>query len=753
MFLRHHKTALSAAIAVFAASSAAFAQQQPANNGTVSLEEILVTAARADRRVSDTPAAVNIIDRADIEKQLQFENNPAALLAKIIPGYSVNTQTISSASESFRGRDLLVMIDGVPMNTPLRDVSRILALIDLNAIERVEVVAGASSLYGAGATGGTANFITKKATDGKPRITTNTSIGAFTKNIGQSLRPEASATVSGKVPNGVDYLMVGTGRWANKTYDGAGRELPSDQFLGQGGGDRFAMGNFLGKFGYDISESKRFEVSAGYVHLNQRPDYMTIYGPPYSRPNYNAPYTGQDVTEDTWSLSARYSDKNFALGNLSVLGFYNDITKQFPYSAFDPNFNQVVYYSGNPAAPTAPYNQTNLHAQRGGINTTIDTPLDFIIRNAKFTWGFDIIQDQTSQTLSNGRDVFNPMSQRTYATFGQLEIPLGDKLTLRGGMRYEYFDLTVDDFVRPVAFLALSGVVAVLPNLPVYGGNFTYSSPTFNFGGTYKITNNVEMHANFSQGYALPDIGGYTRRAGLNFPTTAQIVPFTCGINVTTICATGNRFINYSNLGIEPQIVDSYEVGMRWSGPTFRGNIVGFVSTSDKGVSFDPARNTISQQKEEIKGIEGTGEVTISPQLNVGTVLAYREGRFDTNKDGILDSYLPNNRISTPFHGTIYADYKFDNGGVLRVEGQGFSGRDRKVNLQGNHYKLESGESVNVSYGMPVWGGTAYIGVQNLFDWTYQNPTATSVRELAPTTTNPVYAFGRTVNVGFRKTW
>ena len=747
-----HKSFLAATAAAICVISPAFTEQSVAQDGTVSLDEILVTAARADRRVSDTPATVNIIDRADIEKQLAFGNNPAALLAKVIPGYSVNTQTISSASESFRGRDLLIMIDGVPMNTPLRDVSRMLALIDLNAIERVEVVAGASSLYGAGATGGTANFITRKATDGKPTLTTNVAIGAFTHDIGSSLRPEASATLSGKT-NGIDYLMVGTGRFANKTYDGAGRELPSDQFLGQGGGDRFATGNFLGKFGYDFDSGKRFELSANYVHLNQRPDYMTIYGPPYSRPNYNAPYTGQDVTEDTWSLSARYSDRNFALGNLSVLGFYNDIHKQFPFSAFDPNFNSQVYYSGNAANPTASYNQTALSTQRGGINVTVDTPLDPWIHNAKLTWGFDIIQDQTAQTLSNGRDVFNPMSQRTYAGFAQLEVPLGEKLTVRGGMRYEYFDLEVDNFVRPVAYLRYLGLPFVLPELPVTGGNFTYSSPTFNLGATYRITNGLELHGGFSQGYALPDVGSYTRRAGLNFANINDAIPYTCGPGVTVICATGNRSINYSNLGIEPQIVNSYELGLRWSGPTFRGNIVGFISTSDMGVNFDPSSNTISQQKEKITGIEGTGEITINPNLNVGTVLAYREGKYDSNKDGVLDSYLPNNRISTPFHGTVYADYRFDNGAVLRLEGQGFSGRDRVVNLRGNHYKLESGEIMNVSYAVPLWGGTAYIGVQNVFDSAYLNPTASSVRELAPTTINAVYAFGRTVNVGYRKTW
>jgi hypothetical protein len=73
------------------------------------------------------PQSIQILDRAEIEEQLKFSGNAAAALAKLVPGYSMPTQTVSSASENYRGRDLLVMLDGVPMNTPLRDVSRILS--------------------------------------------------------------------------------------------------------------------------------------------------------------------------------------------------------------------------------------------------------------------------------------------------------------------------------------------------------------------------------------------------------------------------------------------------------------------------------------------------------------------------------------------------------------------------------------------------------------------------------------------------
>ncbi len=398
--------------AVTAMSSQAQSQQ---SQNTSQLDEITVTAARAERSVSDIPQSVQIVGQQQIEDQLKQSASASAALAKLLPGFSSSTQTISGASETYRGRDLLVLLDGVPLNTPLRDVSRILALIDLNSVERIEMVAGASSLYGAGATGGTVNFITKKAQAGPPRVTVNAALRAFTANVGSSLAPEASATVSGKNADGIDYVLVGTGRGAQKTYDGYGRELSSDGMLGQGGGDRFISGNFLAKIGKDFDNGKRFEVSATSIYLDQRPQYLTNYSGAYARPDFTKPYTGESVLEDTRSFSARYNDANFALGNVNVVGFYNNIKKRFNYSAFSFPYNNPVYYSGNPASPTSPFNQTTLFSDRGGVNLSIDTPLDRIWSGAKLTWGSDVIYEKTTQELTNGQDVFTPLTQTTTA--------------------------------------------------------------------------------------------------------------------------------------------------------------------------------------------------------------------------------------------------------------------------------------------------------------------------------------------------
>lgn len=736
-------TGIAALLASPIASSMALAQADPP---VVELDTITVTAARAERSTSDIPQSVQVLDREQIETQLMQSPNAAAALGKLVPGYSTPTQTISGASETYRGRNLLVLIDGVPQNTPLRDVSRILSLIDLNAVERIEVVAGASSLYGAGATGGTVNFITKKAADGKPTVTINTAMRAFTTNVGRSLAPEISATLSGKTSNGIDYVVSGSGRAAGRTYDGAGRELPSDGLLGQGGGDRYRSGNILAKLGYDFDGSRRLEVAGSIVALNQTPSYMTSYSPPFARPDFTQSYTGQSVMDDIKSASLRYTDRDFALGKLSVLGYYNDIKKRFNFSTFSFPYNSQVYYSFNPASPTSADNQTTLYSKRGGVNVTIDTSLDRFWSGAKFTWGGDVIHERTWQTLTSGRDVFTPLKQTTTAAFGQLQVPIGERIVVRGGLRYEHFALSVSDFVRPAAYAAVASAAPagytafVLPALNVAGGNFTYSALTSNIGATVKLTESSELFGGFSQGFALPDVGAFTRRAGISFA-------YACPVALPNCLPVNMQSISFSSIAPRAQIVNNYELGVRGSYGRFKGSLSGYISTSDQGVTFDAVTNRVSQQKEQIWGVEFAGEVAATEQLTVGTVLSYREGRYDTNGDGKLDSHLPNNRIGSPARGTLFGNYRFDNGVNLRVEGVAFSSRDVAIDLAGTRYKLNGGATMNMALSAPVLEGEAYVAVDNLFDRTYQNPTATSVRNLAN------YAWGRTVTVGFRKTF
>lgn len=703
------------------------------------LDEITVTATRAARPIEQVPTTVQVIERAEIEQQLRFSSNPAVALSKLVPGYSASTETISNASESYRGRGLLVMLDGVPLNTPLRDVSRIASLIDLNAVERIEVASGASSLYGAGATGGTVNFITRRPVDGRPQVTVSTALRAFTGNAANSLAPEVSVSMLGG-HNGFDYSIVATGRSAGRTYDGAGRELPSDAMLGQGGGDRYWNGNLFARLGYNFDPARRFEVSATMIRLEQNPQYNTLYSGTYARPDTTSLYSGFSVMERTSSFQARYTDQSFLLGSLAVQTFYNETNKRFNYSNYSFPYNSQVYYSGNPRSPTSPANQTVLQSTRYGLTATIDTPLDFLWRGTRLTWGADVIRDHTSQHLVDGREVFTPLGQTTLAGFAQLQVPVTDRLTVRTGLRYERFALTVQDYTRPDIYAGLSATsVFLLPAIPVLGGSFTYSAPTYNLGATFKLTDTIDLYGGFSQGYALPDVGAFTRRAG---STLAYACPLT-----RPTCLPAGTSVSYGSIGPRAQLVNNYEVGIRGRVGAFRGSLAGFISTSNDGVTFDPLSNTMSQQKEMIYGVEFQGEMQVTSALTLGTNMTYREGRYDSNKDGRLDSWLPNNRIANPFRGMIYGSYRFDNDVTVRIEGVGFTGRNQPINLAGTIYPIKSGFTMNASVAAPVFGGQAFLAVNNLFDTLYENPTATSVRNLTS------YAWGRTVTAGFRRTF
>ena len=95
----------------------------------------------------------------------------------------------------------------------------------------------------------------------------------------------------------------------------------------------------------------------------------------------------------------------------------------------------------------------------------------------------------------------------------------------------------------------------------------------------------------------------------------------------------------------------------------------------------------------------------------------------------------------------VSGDYRFENGVKVRVEGEAYSGRDRPINLANTIYAIKPGFTMNASLSGPVYGGEAYVAVNNLFDVELQNPTGTSVRNL------PTYSWGRTVTVGYRKTF
>ena len=129
------------------------------------LNEVVVTGTRVPKLLKDSPVQTRLITSADIRKA--DATNIQDLLQTEMPGvefsYAMNQQTHLNFS-GFGGQSILFLIDGEHMaGETMDDVD--FSRLDMNNVERIEIVKGASSaLYGSNAGGGVINVITRNAT-------------------------------------------------------------------------------------------------------------------------------------------------------------------------------------------------------------------------------------------------------------------------------------------------------------------------------------------------------------------------------------------------------------------------------------------------------------------------------------------------------------------------------------------------------------------------------------------------------------
>lgn len=128
------------------------------------LHPVTVTATRQQTDVHDVPTPVSVLDTTAVRERTPAN---ASDLLRELPGVDVIGVGPNQNRPSIRGQRgqrILLLEDGVRLNNSRRqqDFGELPALVDVSAIERVEVVRGpASVLYGTDAIGGVINLITQ----------------------------------------------------------------------------------------------------------------------------------------------------------------------------------------------------------------------------------------------------------------------------------------------------------------------------------------------------------------------------------------------------------------------------------------------------------------------------------------------------------------------------------------------------------------------------------------------------------------
>ena len=156
------KALLPAILAGCAVVSTSFAQ----DTTNLVTEEVVVTATRFEEKSSDQPVNVQVISAAQIRES--GARTLPELLAQEVGIYTRNASGNPNRQIDMRGfgisgdQNTLILLDGQRISEN-EQASANLTGIPLSSIERIEVVRGSGGavLYGAGATGGTINIVTR----------------------------------------------------------------------------------------------------------------------------------------------------------------------------------------------------------------------------------------------------------------------------------------------------------------------------------------------------------------------------------------------------------------------------------------------------------------------------------------------------------------------------------------------------------------------------------------------------------------
>jgi outer membrane receptor protein involved in Fe transport len=236
----------------------------------IELEGIeVVSVTRTSVPLTAVPGAVTVVTREQIDAQAELTPLMGPILTQLVPGLSAGTQSMSNYGQSFRGRSVVVLIDGVPQSTS-RSGMRDFMTIDPAMVERVEVLRGATSVYGEGATGGVINIITRRGEDGPVRLTTDVGTRSSLSAFGEGLGGRVAQIASGG-SGALDFVASGTFTRTGGFFDAAGDRIPPNPH-GQGGIADLNSWDLLGKLGADLGE-QRLQLTANYYRAEQDTEF------------------------------------------------------------------------------------------------------------------------------------------------------------------------------------------------------------------------------------------------------------------------------------------------------------------------------------------------------------------------------------------------------------------------------------------------------------------------------------------------
>ena len=682
------------------------------------LETIVVTATRSAQSIADIAGTVYSINQAQIEQQANAGKSTADILGLLVPSLTPSSGTTSNYGMSMRGRVVQYMIDGVPQ-TGYRDGSRQLNSISPSMIERIEVVSGASSIYGSGATGGIINIITKKGSAEPLSFETRLGITSGDEFKHDALAYEIAQSIGfnqGKVQGYLGASYTQRGEIQDSHGDRIGPEVAQTDRQDTDTLDLNAQMSWtptdqqtlsFGAQFYDDEQDSDYGPDYGSrlaVLFGATPSQKAIKGlqlddqPRTKRYQFNTQYEHRDILGQTLNAEAYYRNEK---------------------ARWYPAVNPISHASLPASATNYLVYQSDTDIDVWGARLALQK--DFAIQGKKLglTYGIDYENEKDKQNIqsydlttfmaSNGlkftpneRYSFGPdVETSKFGAFIQSHFDLTDRIGLQAGIRHERVESDVDTST-PYTESVVADLVAGYNPQPLNGGTVKHDATLFNLGAVYHLTDAQQFFANFSQGSNLPDIQRMLRDVPANFTVNSQ--------------------------NIDPIKVNNYELGWRIQNHQgLNAGITAFYNDSDKSLKFGAPNYTIEviDTDERVYGAEANLSYEFSPAWTLGGTVAYTSGQYKNQSTG---KWLELDAIRiAPLKGTLYADWKYDENLGIRMQTLSIAGTDEArqdaINSGSTRppAEIKGFTTMDVIANAKVGPGTAGFGIYNLWNKDYKS--------------------------------
>lgn len=306
------------------------AQEDTATRAT-SLDEIVITATRFPKKVSETGKVVTVIDKQEIERS---NGKDMAQLLSEQAGITVNGAYSNPGKDKslyLRGAGTdytVILVNGIPVSDPSGTGGAFdVRMFPLEQIERIEILKGAqSTLYGSDAVAGVINIITKKPVDKPAQLYGGIAAGSY-----NTFKADIGINGAGE---GSSYNVGFT------HYQTAGISEAQDTTSGQTfDKDGFTRNAFLADFDKQIARGLHLKPYFRYTHFTG--DYD------------GGSFTDADSKYEAQLLTAG-AQLQYSFANGSIHAYYNydevnrnfkDTYGEYPYVGSKNSVELYAHYS------------------------------------------------------------------------------------------------------------------------------------------------------------------------------------------------------------------------------------------------------------------------------------------------------------------------------------------------------------------------------------------------------------------------